>query len=472
MQRIRFTYKSSKMWPSVFLLLYFRMTGIYVYERFFDSGQEKKNCLLSCLPGGNESGMPDSDDDFDLDLFFVADRTDWEEYKSRYEEEGHSIHRILIVSYKCAIGLPYKAETNYYKECLSRKGQKKGVLLSRIIKKMAEMQIVSPHTRKDLQFCQHIYSKQELWKLSLLGKYFYVAEEDEQYKKIRDKYRLTVNDIFNILRNNQCNWGEARYIHLQYAALNMAYEGDLYCIRNNRGLIYDPHSLVQVCKLILNSGENLKKLKESFYLLLAQIYDDLLKDANMAYEYYLLACKDYNAYIYYRKGGYWQEYAKDYNKAVKYYIKSVSIYPEYYRAWYMLGFCYMMLGRCTEALDVYRNIGQILTPRLDKRQMRPMEIEYMFKAQNQCAYICNKVMNNPQQSIRENFKAVEVWEAIDRSMFFDFFSPDQAIVRKRVKKQLNVSKIYYEIYLLADKIGDLQLKQEYLDKILNAKYLQ
>lgn len=230
-------------------------------------------------------------------------------------------------------------------------------------------------------------------------------------------------------------------------------------------LLYDPHSLIKVCKTILR-GEQ-KELEESFYLLLAQIYDDLLKDSNMAYEYYLPACKDYNAYAYYRKGIYWQEYAKEYEKAAKYYAKSVCIFPEYYRAWYMLGFCYMNMGRCSEALDVFRNIGRILNPRLNTKKMRPVEIEYLFKAQNQCAYICNKVMNNPQQSIRENFKAEEVWNAIDQSEFFDIFAPDQAIVRKRVKKQLNVSKIYYEIYFLADRIGDTSLKLKYLEKIVS-----
>ena len=472
MQKIRFTYKSSEVRPSVFLLLYFRMTGIYVYERYFDSPKENRVYLLHCLPEGKETTLLDSGDDYDLDLFFVADKEDWHSYNDQYGDSKLecSPKRIVVFSDKYEKNPSYREQTLYYGECLwslSMPMEQEEDLLSEIIEQMVRMEIISLSTSRDLQACQKIYTENQIWKLSLLGKYFYVAEEDEQYRDIKKQYRVTVEAAFKILSVNRCSWGGDKYIHLQYAALNMAYEGDLYCIRNNKALLYDPHSLVHVCRLLLESGIPLKQLEDSIYILIAQIYDDLLKDSNMAYKFYLPACKDYNAYVYYRKGNYWQDFAKDYENAIKYYKKSVRIYPEYYRAWYRLGSCYMLAGRCAEALEVFRNIDRILEPRLEMKKIRPMEIEYLFKAQNQCAYICNKILNNPQQSIRENFRAERVWKAIEDSEFFDFFVPEQDVVRQRVKNQLDVSKIYYEIYLLANKIGDRWLKQEYLNKIIS-----
>ena len=466
MQKIRFTYKSSEVQPSVFLLLYFRMTGIYVYERFFDFGLEGRERLLRVLP--EENRKSDLGDDFDLDLFIVSDRADWEAYLNQYEayEPQYLPGRIVVFSENCGISLPYKEETVYYREYMWKKIQSEQKLLDDIIGQMRSMEVISQDAWKDLNFCRQIYAQNEIQKLSLLGKFFYVAEEDKQYTDIKNNYQMAVENIFKVLRVNECKWGDGKFIHLQYAALNMAYEGDLYCIRNGKQLIYAPKSLVSVCRLLMEDQEVLGGLEDSFYLLLAQIYDDLLMDANMAYKYYLLVCKEYNAYAYYRKGNYWQNFGKDSKKAIIYYEKSLSIYPEYYRAWYRLGMCYALEGRSDSALGAFRNIWRLLKPRLEAKRVRAMEIEYLFKAQNQCANICKKEMNNHQQAIREDLKIVEIWNAINTSTFFDLFAPNQNQIRQRVRNQLNVSKIYYDIYFLADMIGDVQLKEEYLDKIV------
>lgn len=468
MQRIRFTYKSSVVHPSVFLLLYFRMVGIYVFEGFFDLGEEREERLLHCLSKTGGGKLLKQGYDFDMELFLVADQEDWSRYEERYGKKTDAEEmwpgRIIIFADECRSISTDKTEGDA--EYIVYKKEKDGELLNDIINKVAHMGIISEDMQKDLLECGKTYVEHKVWTLSLLGKYFYVAEDDAQYEEVKSRYRLTVRSMLKILESQSSKWGDIRCIYIQYAVLNMAYEANLYCKRKNRTPMFKSQSLISICRMLLDGRRGLGAMEDSFNLLLAQMYDDLLKDSNMAYKYYLQSCKDYNAYVYYRKGNYWQD-EKDYKKASRYYSQSVRIYPQYYRAWYMLGCCYMLMERYTDALEMFRNIGRVLKPRLKAGRLRPMEIEYLFKAQNQCAYICNKILNNPQQSIRENLRAVEVWEAIDRSEFFDLFDPEQEVIRRRVKNQLNVSKIYYEIYLLAVKIGDASLMMEYLDKLIS-----
>ena len=463
MQKIRFTYTSSEIQPSVFLLLFFRMTGIYVYERFFDFDKSKKKSLLKPLMNNEDVKLIQEYAEFDLDLHYVVNATEYEMYKDyvRYSS-CESDDRVLIIPEEMEEDI---SEEDRLISCCWKDDIQQ--LLTDIISLLAGKKLISQDTKNELNQCVIVYINNELWNVSLLGKYFYIAEEAEQYQEITGKYRNSIAEFFEILQQKECEWGDEKFLHLQYSALNLIYEGNLYCIRNNRTLIYNPNGLVQICKKMLNNGRGAIRLQESLNLLLAQVFDDILKDPNLAYEYYLPACQDYNAYAYYRKGIYWQDYAEDYENAIKYYTKSVYIYPEYYRAWYRMGRCYMLKNRCKEALDIFRNVGQILKPRLEADYVRPMEIEYLFKAQNQCGYICNKVLNNPEQSILENLEAVKAWEAIEKSKFFKLFGIEKEnSIRKRVAKELNVHKIYMEICKLARRIGDISLEEKYF-KLFN-----
>ena len=121
----------------------------------------------------------------------------------------------------------------------------------------------------------------------------------------------------------------------------------------------------------------------------------------------------------------------------------------------------MLLDRYRDALEAFRNIMRILEPRLNADVLRPMEIEYLFKAQNQCAYICNKALGRLGQSVIENQIAVKVWKTINTSSFFQQAGyvkrPRQ--LWERTKKELCVRKIYNEIVKLAVKLEDDQLKR-------------
>ncbi len=467
MQRIRFTYTSSRTVPSVFISFFFRMIGIYVYERYFDFSKQETLHLLENLPvgieakdteGGGMTGMKGLDCEYDLDLYYIEDEVDKEHYNLLIDDGQTMLERILIIKN----GLEWQGIEKYiYVNDYPNESITNSVFLKNLFDDLFSKITDNQHLKQDLDLCANIFLKDKMCETSLLGKYFYAAEKEGNCTFILKAYSRAIDDIFEILHERDCSWGE-EYIHLQYAVLNLAYEEDLYCIKNGRNMVFSPESIRDTCELVLK--KSLDKMKGSFYLLLAQIYDNLIEDPNMAYQYYLKECKTYNAYAFYRKGLYWQDYAKDYDKAIKFYKKSICIYPVYYQAWYELGRCYMLSERSREALGMFRNVSKILKPRLDAKQMRPMEIEYMFKAQNLCGYICNDFLGNPRLAIIENLKAEEAWDTIEKSVFFHIL-PKEKLVRNSMKKKLNIAQIYRIICKLAVRIDDEILRRIYLEKL-------
>ena len=473
MQKIRFIYKSYEVIPNIFLSLYFRMIGIYVCEQYFDFSKEKTARLLSYLvEEKDESEETENivDRDFIFELYYIGDEEDAYEYEKNYRDFNSELPRIVIVNDEeeelfSFLNSENECVIRYRKANVLTSADNLQMLLNEIVEKAKEIGSIDEKIEEDWKNCAKVYAEYNVWRVLLLGKYFYAAENREQYSEVIEGYDAVIDKIFEILSAKHCNWGDEDYIHLQYSVLNMAYEGNLYCVRNSASMLYSSKSIGDICKTLLKNGAS-NGMEANFSLLLAQIYDDLMGDHNVAYQFHLEACQKYNsAYAFYRKGKYWQDYAKDYKKAIRYYIKGVKIYPEYYRAWYRLGRCYMLSERYHDALNMFRNVTEILKSRLEKKQLRPIEIEYIFKAYNLCGYICNKKLNNPRLAILENMQAEDAWEAIGKSEFFEIFSNDKEVIRERVQRKLNISKIYKVICNLADKIEDRNLKEVYLLKL-------
>ena len=81
MLRIHFTYTSSEICPSVYFLLFFRLTGAYLYESYFDSDAQKQGMLLNCLPEDAEIEKRQVYDAYDLELYYIANNEEYEKYE-------------------------------------------------------------------------------------------------------------------------------------------------------------------------------------------------------------------------------------------------------------------------------------------------------------------------------------------------------------------------------------------------------
>lgn len=446
MRKIRFTYTSTEIEPSVFLLLFFRMVGIYVYERFLDSTDEDQRELLQVLDEGSARNRVVWDD-FDLDLYYVQSHKELAAAR-RLLEENSSKKELFIVPVNTLNELSADLSTSvtYTKS--------DNAFLKDLLRAIYNLEIIDESMRDQLISCSTIYCSNLVWQLTLKSKFFYKAEDEAAFLQFKDQYRKVVNELRHQLFSTGSGWGKEDSFYIQYSILNLAFEGNQYCYKNRKPMWYSSRQLADICKLLLNTAAIAKKMYCGLNLLLAQIYTDLLNDPNAAYQYFGSACEEYNAYVYFKIGCYWQDYARDYVKALKNYSRSVLIYPEYYRAWYRMGNCYMETERCEKAIDVFQNVAKILEPRRNKNCLRPMEIEYLFKAHNQCAYVWNKIFRRTTNSLQENYKALEAWDVIKDSIFFDKILGEkdpEGSIRTRTQNELNIYKIYYEIAKLNEK---------------------
>lgn len=461
MQLARVTYNSAEIKTSVFLLLYLRMNGIYVYERFFDVGTSAGNRLLGRVFGATDEEQPiRSYDQFEMELFLLSSEYDCLEF-GRYKP----VERMIVIASE-----ELKKQYDYLEkdyDIVWSTGPSEE-LLDELIERMFKNDIISQQDEKVLGKTATIYCEDKLTRLSFKAKYFYVAEDKKKFHIIEGEYENIYQHLLDQLRNMTAKWGDKDSLNLQYALLNIAYEADLYCYRNKEPLLYTPDSIIRICDMILEKKENEMLLGESFYLLKAQVYDDLLQETEKAFSDYLRACTDYNCYAYYKKGMYAMNRKGDYSKAIDYLKKSVLIYPSYYRAWHMMGICFDKLGQWENAICAFENVEIILTSRMEEKRLRPMEIEYLFKAASQCGDIRSGKLFHMPEARKEYEMAEKVWDAINQTEFFDMISlpsEEQSAYKRRIKKELNIRRVYSKLTELYAEVGDREKQIEYIRKI-------
>lgn len=466
MQKIRFTYTSSRVKESVEILLFLRMNGIYVYERYFDVSERKRQEMLGTLTEVEGTVRRPEYNQFDMEMFLVGNR---EEY-SLTEKLDMGYKTIIIGCDGFREEREYERNATPFVEYASDRG-KSSENIYKILDKMLELHIIDEKECKALTMGAEVYYRAEVMKLFLKGKFFHGAESEAEYQRLRLIYESVVADLLGKLEKWGCKWGDISTIYLQYAAIYMAYESDLYCIRCNKAPNYNIESIEQICERILYDDLAAQRMGDSFGQLLAQIQDDLQRNVKKAYASYRQVCKDYNAYVYFRKALYWMDFRKNYEMAVRYLAKSLTIYPEYYRAWYRLGICYGKLGKDDEALQAFQNMEVLIVPRWETDWIRPMEIEYLFEAKYRCGFIYKK-KKNWRAAIRTFLMAEKVWKAIDETQFIDFMSSgrdERSAIIRRIKKQLDVREIHGELSVLFAQKGEIAKALCYLDKYKGEK---
>lgn len=463
MQVIRFTYNSANIELSVFLLLYLRMNGIYVYERFFDFGLNESKQLLRIFEDMSQTKYPEIYTQYDMELFAIESEQDFLEYH-RYADINKAV---LLISGEWQ--LKYEAELQMCSviNC-DLVGKTSLNLLNNLIDVMWKKGLLPQNSREAFYSTADVYSKNNMMKLSFRAKYFYIADMEVQYEQIIAEYRKICEGLREKLVELENMWGNVRSIYLQYAVLNLAYEGDLYCKRNKKRFIYIPDSIINVSETLLEKKDIQLLFGESIHLLMAQVYDDLIGDTQGAYFNYRVACKDYNSYAYYKKAVHLVNIEKNYEKALDYLIRSIYIYPCYYRAWYMLGITSIKLDKWEMAAHAFESMEIVLSSRIEANKLRPMEIEYLFKAAIQCGDIFYRRFHIVPVAIRKYLFAEKIWKAIDSSLFLSkmgFQIREQINFKERMKRELNIEIVYLKLENLYRLVGDNERANRYFVKI-------
>lgn len=460
MKIIRLTYRDAEIKPSVYLLLFFRFAGIYVYERFW--GPRTVQMEEPELPQRDQDKDQEEMKDrrlavftaYDCDIYIVRDEADFQEYEKLADKRPE--RTVLLTRGQLADdSINYESIIEYF-------------LVNQICDNLANRGIILPDEAAELKMLASVYDKEKLTQITLGAKYFFAVIEKPQLLMLQGKYEAIISALLNNLVGMKCIWGDRRFFHMQYATLNMIYELNCLCVRYQEELVYSKESLLRLCDALETGLDGL--LGDSVKMLKGQVYDDLFQNPNAAYERYVNCCNSdttYNSYVYLRKGNYWQDFGEDWEQALKYYTQAVYIYPEYYRAWFKIGLCNRKLGRNREAVTAYENVRRCLSDRIVGKCVRPMEMEHIFKAQVQIAEIWEK--NGNQDNAIEALRWAErIWDLAENTSFYALMSmtpAEEEFYRKKTKENLDIESVYERLIVLNTIAGNRDEVLRYREKL-------
>lgn len=456
MQIIRFTYANTERRNSLFVMLFFKMMGVYVQERFYDTGITLKNRIREFL--FDEDDLLDlNHDKYDMDLYLVVKKEQVEEF-NRFEPTDRTL---LLMS----ADMQNEAGVDHIdKKRILFSSNKE--ILSRLIDGMLENKIISEVTAEEFMILARFYSEEEVAILLNATKCFFNPREKLRYKNYYEKYGEVARRLFETLQKCQCSWGDEQFIHLQFAALNIAYEGNAYCRRNHGPLLYSIDGLIDVCERLLRNDGIRFFIGNSLNLLLANIYDNLTQ-SDKAYDYYLKACNEYNAFAYYKKALIFMDCRVDYELTEKYLKKSLRIYPEYVRAWYTLGLCYNHQKNYERAQQAWDYLKLILRQRRQKHVLSTMETEHLFLSAFMSGEMKREMFMDFEGALYEYMYAKQVYEEISDTKFYREvgMQSDEDESIRHMKEELFIDVVYSKIAECYRQMGDIGHANEFSQKL-------
>ena len=458
MNTIRFTYHNTEVFKSTYILSFFRLAGIVVNERFFESKSIQEKLDFE----------PDSDvasnlfTNYDANLFIVQNEEEENSYNNGVNGQNNLVIRM------------HENETEYQ-------------LAERILAELKNNFIIKSSEFTDLHTLLEIYDNEKAYQLIYKAKYLLLTEGDA--KLLADDYvKFYFKIIESLKTHNVKEWGSEDFKYSQFAAINSVYEINNFCFHEHIPSRLKHDNTIQVCdKMLLGILE----LYNNILMLRGNINYDLFCDPNKGYENYVICRKLHNRYYnpnnFYRCANFYQNFANQYENAIKFYNKGLTIFPEDYYGWFKIGFNYSKYNseilmkhdseniRITaQAIKAYRNVEKILHAKLVENVISPFEIEVLFKSQ----YYYLDVFEENISLLKEeslNF-ILEVAEktiaAVETSTFFEYICKDELEkkkLKKYIKDKLPVQEFYERLAFYYGAIYNEEKQEECKKKLLSLK---
>lgn len=438
-EKIGLVYHNADIYPSIFLLLYFRMLGIYVHEHLTN--------LSKCLNRRR--------DNYFAVICLVSQRCPQEQlndYIAPFQAASNKVIFLVPNDLQNKNTAPSNLiQSTIYYNTISN-SRSKIQLLNNLIDKLYPIDD-SPSRFKGIENDQErikdnlknlaeIYVKHDLQNLSLKGKFFYSNEY--LFKDIQEQYIQLITDIFHSVHD----WtDDENLFYSRLAFINMGYEFNALCQKNNEPYIYNSRHLLILCNdLIDRYGKSVNLL-----MLKGQIYEDLLKQHSKAYECYTAAnrmAKGFNVYTLYKLGMYKEKNLYFWSDAIEDYQNALDLYPGYYRVLYRWGVCEERLEHTQKAISVYKRIYTIFNDKIAAHCLRPMEIEYLFKISLKLASLYEYNIGDVTRSYHYYRNAEKTYSLIRQSHFLEtLMGKDTAEeLNSIIEEHLNIDYVLDKIY--------------------------
>lgn len=449
MKSVRLTYEYSEVKLSVPILLFFRMIGVYVSESYLNSiinlAEDIERIKRTC-PKVKEEDLKEFI--YDVEIGLIKNQKQYDEYQKRFKSglEKDEKKFILVCYGEELEGVSYFKEDDVSN------------VIDYILTTLKDNKIISDNERTECIEAKKVFYNNKYTALTLNTKFFFRIDTEEEFNKKLEKYSNIVTELqltYKTLRKNL----PSSYIcyYLKYAIINVAYEADSYCVDYNHSMAFSIQSLLDFAQELQNQirGENDCFSIYSLHALNGQIYNDLLNNGETAFEYYLKCCEGMdkiNAYVFMLKGLYCTASFKDNKFAIRYYLKSILIYHEYYRAWFKMGNCFIKMGDKKNALIAFNVVIKILSVRLEAEVIRPLEAEYLYLSYEKIALLTGDRQELKIAFYDLNTRFLNLLNKITVSSFYDLMLMEEDSTAQAEEKQLLIKKVQNQIKILYNRM--------------------
>lgn len=408
---------------------FFRLAGLYVSERFYNLD----GAILKNLAKVSENVSLDNTDysmkrlNSDYNIYLLDAQNDLELLADDLKDVGNDFCYVFVNDGSVQ-------DDDIVSKCIEY-----------IISNMYNSKILTEDEFGDLQELNNCYDKHNIYLLLVQTSYLYPFVCKSMAGKFIEQYSVVVDGLLTILNGLGLEgWGDDKHRIIQYAALKLAADANIYSKKTSLGYLYDSEQLVDNCKLLKKTD----RYGNAFVMLEGEINAYILNSNNSAYESYITLCNEegeYNAYAYYLKGENWKNFRLNIETAVKYFLKSIEIYPLYYRAWYMLGEMYLELKQTDKALLAFKTVKLIIEPYAKKKMVLPREYSFLHRSYKRIADISMR-QGKYDVALSELKKAVELWNSINRqeNEYFDKTQISNEVIQA-IKEGINIKYIYSQI---------------------------
>lgn len=414
MKLISFYYPSTEIKHSISIVLFFRLVGIYVAEIQTDIGILSENYKETTSLS-------------DAVVYLSID----EKVQNENNYELSFCDKKFIELQKDII-----YQSNNYR------------IIEFILKQLLEREIIDKKEYVDLMDALEVFDSESYVEATLLGKYYFEHSVNNNIGYIHEIYREMAGKLMKILKGHNVKlWGDDEYIHCRYAFVNIFFELNLFCKKNGIDYFMDLQSILNACKHI---GEDAGQyLGNSFKLLQAQIYEQLLEKVSDAFQLYVLCCNNtYDSYVFFCKGNIMYK-KRDLNRAIDYFKQSTQIYSQYYRAWFKLGVCYLesdVQKNGEMAINAFDKVIRILSNKTKNNLLRAMEVEYLFNSYMHILDI-KKEFGDFRGALAACDEALKAYYNIEKSTFYEELNIDLmniTQIRKDIESHLDILRLKKE----------------------------
>lgn len=443
-------YNYEKMEPSDKLGSFFRFIGMYVMEMHYD---------VDDISGGRIERLIEKYDikmkteaEFDMNIYLISSASD-EEYIIQFEDYDKATSVIIALDGYEPSHLKMDSQSDDFSK-----------IIEDILNWMYEQELIDSTEHTELTQLSIFYNTTNIYDLLSRTEYLYPFVCDGSDRLIQE-YKNATDYLLNRFYNLRKKCGDRQYIVYQYATLRLKVLANMYARRARKPSVYDSDDLLDKCKKVIEDSEtDSDEYTNAFIMLAGEICNYLLDEDKEAYEYYMLACDsegDYNAYAFYLKGEYWRLYGIRDDIAVKYFLKSIVVYPRYYRAWYMLGCVLTDLGDLSGAVAAFLMVHIILKERGQRFCMNARGYYCLFNGYVRYAELQER-RGKKENAIAGYTLAETTWNRVENDILLSKIDINNYNIRGIIKRKLDISKVYINIAILYNSVGDKKKMGHYI----------